>query len=129
MSKKIISATYDIMSQNPKPTSLKEILQQSFNQILHPQEATLFDLSQVWTDLLGSVIAQKTEPMTLRHSVLTITTKSPAWTQELQLMKQEILEKINQRFPLLHIQDLRFQHQSRIGQLTPKGRKKPKTGC
>ena len=114
------------MSQDPrftKPSSIKEILAKTLPQMFQSIEPELIDLSHAWKTLVGSAIAQKTEPYRLYHGILTIHTKSPAWTQELQFLKYEILQKIQKKFPSLKIQDLRFQNKARI----QAARKKTKT--
>ncbi|OGP13504.1 MAG: hypothetical protein A3I75_03290 [Deltaproteobacteria bacterium RIFCSPLOWO2_02_FULL_50_16] len=97
-----------------RPTSIKDILENSLPQLLHPQNAELTDLSLAWEKILGKTISTKTEPLSLRHGLLTIQTKSPSWTQELHLLKHEILLKIQDQFPSLKIKDLHFKNKAKV---------------
>jgi predicted nucleic acid-binding Zn ribbon protein len=108
------------VTQHPKsskPTAIKDILEQTLKLIKKPAAAQLMDLSHAWSQLLGPTISQKTEPVFLRNGVLTINTKSSSWNQELQLLKNQILQKIQDQFPSLQVKELRFQSRGRIQKL------------
>jgi predicted nucleic acid-binding Zn ribbon protein len=49
-----------------------------------------------WTDIVGSEIAKNTKPKKLKDHVLYISTVSPIWAGELNLMSQSIISKINE---------------------------------
>jgi len=63
---------------------------------------------EVWSEAVGSKIAENTEALSVEHGVLFIRAGSSTWSQELQLKKKEILLKINKKVGKKIIKDLRF---------------------
>ncbi len=61
-----------------------------------------------WNAVVGPVIAQKTEALSIEHGVLLIKVQSPTWRQELQFKKLEILTKLNQKLGKNIVKDIRF---------------------
>jgi predicted nucleic acid-binding Zn ribbon protein len=72
----------------------------------------VYYLRKHWPSIVGESLAKKTHPKTIRSDTLTVSTESPAWAQNLSMMKNEVLaaihEKTGQRFS-----DLRFVTESR----------------
>jgi predicted nucleic acid-binding Zn ribbon protein len=48
-----------------------------------------------WEKAVGPVIARHAQPQTVRGKKLTLIVDSPAWMQQLSLLKPEIMEKVN----------------------------------
>ncbi len=48
-----------------------------------------------WEKSVGPVIARHAQPQTVRGKKLTLVVDSPAWMQQLSLLKPEIVEKVN----------------------------------
>jgi hypothetical protein len=48
-----------------------------------------------WERIVGDVIALHSRPAALRGKKLTVAVDSPAWMQQLTLLKPELLEKLN----------------------------------
>jgi len=48
-----------------------------------------------WEQSVGTAIARHAQPQALRGKKLTLIVDSPAWMQQLSLLKPEILEKVN----------------------------------
>ena len=49
-----------------------------------------------WEEIVGSEIAKNTKPVKLKDKNLYISTVSPIWASELNLMSQSIISKINE---------------------------------
>ena len=62
----------------------------------------------LWSEVVGKSIDSNTEPVSVEHGVLSIKTKNSAWSQELQLQKPQILEKLNKKLDKKIIKDIRF---------------------
>ena len=62
----------------------------------------------LWPEVVGENINNNTEPVSVEHGVLSIKTKNAAWSQELQLQKLQILEKLNKKLDKKIIKDIRF---------------------
>ncbi len=48
-----------------------------------------------WTGMVGELIASHTRPVSVRGSKLYLGVDSPAWMQQLSLLKPELIEKVN----------------------------------
>ncbi|HEY6010843.1 MAG TPA: DUF721 domain-containing protein [Nitrospirota bacterium] len=72
-----------------------------------------------WEKAVGSMIAQHTRPEALRAKKLTVIVDSPAWMQQLSLLKPEIIEKVNRGLGKEAIRDIAL----RLGEITPKERR------
>ena len=62
----------------------------------------------LWPTILGKTISKNTEPVSIEHGILTVRTKTPAWRQELQFQKKQIIEKLNKKLNEKVIKDIRF---------------------
>jgi predicted nucleic acid-binding Zn ribbon protein len=69
-----------------------------------------------WEKAVGSMIAQHTRPEALRAKKLTVIVDSPAWMQQLSLLKPEIIEKVNRGLGKDAIRDIAL----RLGEVVPK---------
>ncbi len=62
----------------------------------------------VWGQVVGKKIREQTEPIEVKFGVLTVKTRSPAWRQELQFQKNNIVKSINKKLIKTTIKDVRF---------------------
>lgn len=60
-------------------------------------ESVLADAQRAWPDAVGAAIAERARPVSQRAGVLTVVCESSVWAQELDLMGEAILERLNQR--------------------------------
>jgi len=60
----------------------------------------------VWDKIVGDQIAARARPLRLRKGVLEIAVDHPVWMQQLQMMKTQILAKIQEQVPKAGITDL-----------------------
>jgi predicted nucleic acid-binding Zn ribbon protein len=59
-----------------------------------------------WEKSVGRVIARHAQPQTVRGKKLTLVVDSPAWMQQLSLLKPEIIEKVNRNLGKGAIKDI-----------------------
>lgn len=64
-------------------------------------------LQQMWTEAVGSVVAQHTAPLSIQRGVLSVATSTGSWAQNLVFQKKLILQKLNTHLPT-PLTDLRF---------------------
>ena len=84
--------------------ALKQLIRSSnLEKGLQEQKAIDF-----WPSVVGQKICENTEPVSVEGGVLSIKTKNSSWSQELQLQKPQILEKLNKRLNKKIIKDIRF---------------------
>ena len=72
----------------------------------------------IWDKIVGKQIAARARPLRLRKGVLEIAVDHPVWMQQLQMMKPQILAKIQDKAPSAGINDLYLR---RTTQLAPPG--------
>lgn len=68
----------------------------------------LVRLAQVWPEMVGEGIARRTEVGGLRFHTATIKVSTAMWIQELNLLKSEILARLQARLGADVVRDLRF---------------------
>jgi len=51
----------------------------------------------IWNDVVGKTIANNAQPEKIRNGTLFVKVSSPVWMQQLQFMKEMIVEKLNRR--------------------------------
>jgi predicted nucleic acid-binding Zn ribbon protein len=73
--------------------------------------ALLRHLLQQWPEIVGSAVAQHSQPTKIVRQVLQVSVSSPAWAQTLTFERSRILANLQSRIPAAHpeIQDLRFE--------------------
>ncbi|MBD2345676.1 DUF721 domain-containing protein [Anabaena subtropica] len=71
------------------------------------QQQPFQQVCQFWVEVVGSVIAAQTQPLSVQRDILRVATSSAAWAQNLTFSRQTLLLKLNQKIstPLV---DLRF---------------------
>jgi len=68
----------------------------------------LVRLAQVWPEMVGEAIARRTEVGGLKFHTATIRVSTAMWIQELNLLKGEILARLQARLGADVVRDLRF---------------------
>jgi predicted nucleic acid-binding Zn ribbon protein len=70
-------------------------------------ETLLAEVQRVWPDAVGTAIAAEAQPTRERGGVLTVACSASVWAQELDLMSEALLERLNVRLGRGRIQQLR----------------------
>lgn len=89
-------------------TEIAQLIDNWFESKNYTQRRRNFDVFHNWNDIVGNDIGRNTEPVKFYNDVLVIKVKNSVWTQELQYLKPQLLEKIRRSFPETKITDLRF---------------------
>ncbi|HZO77173.1 MAG TPA: DUF721 domain-containing protein [Solirubrobacteraceae bacterium] len=80
-------------------------------------DTVLAKIQRAWPDAVGAAIAQHAKPVAERAGVLTISCESSVWAQELDLMSQGILERVNESLGSGRITRLRCVAGAPLGQV------------
>ncbi|MHB8842175.1 MAG: DciA family protein [Candidatus Aquicultor sp.] len=64
----------------------------------------------VWTQVVGPAISENAAPEKIKHGILYIKTKSPAWAQELKVLDAQIIKQINALLGSHTVHEMRFIH-------------------
>jgi len=60
----------------------------------------------IWNDVVGPQIAARTRPERIRDNVLEVCVDQPVWMQQLQLLKPQLLAKLNARLGDAPLRDI-----------------------
>lgn len=69
------------------------------------------DMAQVWSlwhSAVGDVIAKNTRPEAFKGKLLLVNVISPTWMHQLQFLKQDIINKVNQALGKELVSDIKF---------------------
>jgi predicted nucleic acid-binding Zn ribbon protein len=69
---------------------------------------TLARAQSAWTPIVGPLIAANTTPTAEREGILMVSCAASVWAQELELMRPELIDRINARLGPGTIRDLRL---------------------
>ena len=65
-------------------------------------------LLSLWSKVVDEKIGKQTEAVKIRNRTLYVSTRSPAWAQELSFLKDKIIKKFNEQAGEEAIQDIKF---------------------
>ena len=63
---------------------------------------------QQWKDVVGPTIAENTRPQAVKGKLLLVNVSSAPWMQQLQFLKSELIEKLNDTLGKEVVGDIRF---------------------
>lgn len=95
-------------NEKPAFSSITEVINKWFESKNLGQKRRDFNAFHNWDQIVGKDIAKNTEPVKFYKDVLVIKVSNSVWTQELQYLKPNLLEKIRSSFPDTKIKDLIF---------------------
>jgi predicted nucleic acid-binding Zn ribbon protein len=61
-----------------------------------------------WEGVCGAAIAAESQPVAEREGVVTVACRSATWAQELDLMQESLLERLNAALSERRVEGLRF---------------------
>jgi predicted nucleic acid-binding Zn ribbon protein len=61
-----------------------------------------------WQDVVGPTIAENARPEAIKGKLLLVNVSSAPWMQQLQFLKAELVEKLNESLGREVVQDIRF---------------------
>ncbi|MGN6197388.1 DUF721 domain-containing protein [Humibacter sp.] len=66
------------------------------------------ELIAAWTDVVGEETAKHSDPVEVEGGVLTVRCDSTSWATQLRLMRGELLQHIERRYPDAGVESIRF---------------------
>lgn len=91
-----------------RPLPLKEILNKALVKWDLAPTLRRYEVMARWPEIVGERIAKKSRPTKFLGEVLVVEADHPAWVQELNLLKSQILEKIKLTCGQSEIRNIRF---------------------
>lgn len=101
------------VSQKEIYTSDQERNKKRKNRGYYSRSSDCFDfifLINNWENIVGKMLGENSIPQKLQKGTLIVITKHPVFNQELNMMSQDILEKIKEKIPSLknHVKRIKF---------------------
>lgn len=100
--------TGSMPARENEPLPIANLIDKWFQEKNYCQKRLNYSAFNRWNEIVGPDIAKNTEPVKFYDDVLVIRVKNSVWTQELQYLKPQLLEKIRASFPETKIRDLMF---------------------
>jgi len=89
-----------------KPVSVSQLLGELLARQGMEEKLEEYRVWLVWEACVGPQIAAQARPLRLRDEVLEVRVSQPVWMQQLQLLKPQLLAKINQRLEGAILKDI-----------------------
>lgn len=85
------------MSDRRGPTRVAAVLADVLEQHGVRKQVERIGILDLWPEIVGEQLARVTRPKGLDEDALFVEVRSSAWLMELSLMKEEFLERVNER--------------------------------
>jgi len=90
------------------PESLGDILKSSLEKWDFGPTLLRYEVVEKWPELAGPQISGKAKATGLQGDTLLIEVEHPAWVQELNLLKPQLLAKIKRTLPRSGVKNIKF---------------------
>ncbi len=91
-----------------KPAPLGTILQQAIEAARIDVDLDAYRIWQQWKGVVGPAIAENTRPEAIKGKLPVVHVSSAPWMQQLQFLKPELIEKLNETIGKEVVGDIRF---------------------
>lgn len=71
-------------------------------------EICKYNINKIWEDVTGDVISKVSKPEGVQDRVLVVIVKDPVWINQLNLLKQELLRRLNEVLDKDSLSDIKF---------------------
>ena len=97
-----------IRKKMAKPDQLGNVLENALKATNMQIDLSLQRLWRQWDDLVGPAIAKNARPAAIKGKLLLVNVSSAPWMQQLQYLKNDLMEKLNAAFDTPIVKDIRF---------------------
>lgn len=87
---------------------IDEVLAETVSQLGIDSKLAENRVFSLWEECVGQEIAEATQPVRLNKGILFVHTSTPSWSQQLTIIKKEIIDRLNPRLTVA-LRDIRFQ--------------------
>ncbi|MFO1520049.1 MAG: DUF721 domain-containing protein [bacterium] len=108
------------MKRNKPPEPISSILKSTLKGLNLEHPLKKYSVWNHWEEIVGRGVAQKAQPAHVLGDTLVVEVSSHPWMTELTLMKNMILEKIQQKIEGCPLKNIRFELSKNAPRLKPK---------
>lgn len=94
------------MSRRSHPRALGDLVR--VVRVESRPQTPLGAIQSVWADALGERIATQAEPVRERDGLVTVVCSAATWAQELDLLQNDLVERLNRELDGAEVNRLRF---------------------
>ena len=87
---------------------LGDILHRTVRRLPLKRKLDDYAIWDIWEDTVGATVARNARPEKIRNGTLFVKVRAAAWMQQLQYMKDILLEKLNQRLEREAVRNIFF---------------------
>ena len=87
---------------------LGSVLPNLLKSIRTGSDAQLVEVWELWDDVVGETIAKNARPAAFKGKLLLVEVSSSTWMHQLQFLKTDIIEKINDAFGKEMVDEIKF---------------------
>jgi predicted nucleic acid-binding Zn ribbon protein len=87
---------------------LGSVLPNLLKSIRTGSDAQLVEVWELWDDVVGETIAKNARPAAFKGKLLLVEVSSSTWMHQLQFLKADIIEKINDAFGKEMVDEIKF---------------------
>lgn len=91
-----------------KPAPLGGVLKEALKASHIDVDLELYGLWEHWAEAVGPVIEKNARPAAIKGRLLLVNVSSAPWIQQLQYLKEELIQKLNQALGRDAVGDIRF---------------------
>jgi len=92
-----------------KPKDIGQILDRTLNSYRLKNKLANLDIFLNWDEVIGQKLAQACKPIKIsKQRTLVIQAKNSSWAQEINMMKEELLEKISKSGTKSIVEDIKI---------------------
>jgi len=95
-------------SQKQEPVHIKSIISDVLKKYSHTKKTNLFQISEIWESTVGTTIANDSRPFKIKKDELEVHVSGGSWLQQLNYMRNDIIQKLNERLGEQVIKKIRF---------------------
>ena len=85
-----------------------DILETSLKRLDPSGKLQEYGVWPIWNETVGTLIARNAQPEKIRHGTLFVKVTGPTWMQQLQFMKEMMIEKLNERLEKQIVKNIFF---------------------
>jgi len=94
--------------KNREFVHIRDIMNSVLKTCRHDSDEELSQVWSLWESAVGEVIAKNTKPEAFKGKLLLVHVNSPPWMHQLQFLKKDIINKVNQALGKELVQDIKF---------------------
>lgn len=101
--------TQDLQKTNKEDfSSLHDIIHSQLKSLVGNRFSSSLAIQKKWTEIVGTVIAHQSQILYVKNKTLYVGVDNSTWNNELSLMKDKIIQRINKMIPDITVKEVKF---------------------